>query len=81
MAKTLYHVTPSENVEAILKNGLLRVHGDVRSAFICLSEKPDSWMVDGLTLLDADIEGLDEVCVCGDIPPNRIRITKGVQLT
>lgn len=81
MAKTLYHVTPSENVEAILKNGLLRVHGDVGSAFICLSEKPGSWMVDGLTLLDVDIEGLDEVCVWGDIPPNRIRITKGVQLT
>ena len=88
MAKTLYHVTPSENIEAILKNGLLRVHGDVGSAFICLSEKSDFWMVDGLTLLDVDIEGLDckittwiperldEVCVWGDIPPNRIRITK-----
>ena len=59
MEKTLYHVTPSENVEAILKNGLLLVHGDVRSAFICPDEKPDSWIVDGLTLLDVDIEGLD----------------------
>ena len=86
MAKILYHVTPSENVESILRNGLLRVHGDNKSSFISLSEKPDSWMQDGLTLLDVDIdgldckitswipEGLDEVCVWGDISPDRIKL-------
>ena len=86
MAKILYHVTPSANVESILKNGLLRVHGSNKSSFISLSEKPDSWMQDGLTLLDVDIdgldckitswipEGLDEVCVWGDIPPDRIKL-------
>jgi len=86
MAKTLYHVTPSENVESILKNGLLRCHGDHKSAFIFLSEDPDSWIDDGLVLLDVDVDGLkcrfttpcientDEICVWGDIPPDRIKL-------
>lgn len=92
MAKRLYHATDAKNVESILKNGLLRCHGDHTSAFICLSERSDSWLKIGQVLLSVDIDGLDckitswipdgldEVCVWGDIPPNRIRITKGFQL-
>lgn len=88
MAKTLYHVTPVENVESILENGLLLNHGYHTGAFICLSERPDSWMKDGLALLEVDIggldytitswkdEGLDEVCVWGDIEPSRIRLVE-----
>ena len=86
MAKILYHVTPSANVESILKNGLLRCHGDHKSAFIFLSEDPDSWIDDELVLLDVDVDGLkcrfttpcientDEICVWGDIPPERIKL-------
>lgn len=86
MAKNLYHATSSENVESILKNGLLRCHDNHTSAFICLSEKPDSWFQVGQTLLSVDIDdldckitswipdGLDEVCVWGDIPPDRIKL-------
>lgn len=84
----LYHVTPQENVEAILRVGLLRCHGEYKSAFICLSEYPDSWMQDGLVLLGVDVAGLnvrltkplientDEICVWGDIPPERIRVVR-----
>ena len=86
MLPILYHATPRENVASILEKGLLRNHGDHRNAFISLSERPDSWMHDGLTLLDVDIrgmkcrmtwwfeEGLDEVCVWGDIPADRIKL-------
>jgi len=86
MAKILYHATPRENVKSILKNGLLRCHGDHKSAFVFLSEDPDSWMDDGLVLLDVDVDGLDcrlttpcientdEICVWGDIPPDRIKL-------
>lgn len=85
----LYHVTKPENVESILSDGLLRCHGDHTSAFICLSEDPDSWIDDGLVLLEVEIDGLkcrittwneleptDEVCVWGDIPPERIRVVE-----
>ena len=83
---SLYHVTPKENVESILKSGLLRCHGDHKSAFVFLSEKRDSWFVDGLVLLEVNIEGLkcrvtspcidntDEICVWGDIPSKRIKV-------
>ena len=92
MAKRLYHATDAKNVESILKNGLLRCHEDHTSAFICLSERPDSWFHVGQTLLSVDIDGLDcritswipdgldEVCVWGDIPSERIHIVKGYQL-
>jgi RNA:NAD 2'-phosphotransferase (TPT1/KptA family) len=84
----LYHVTNPENVDSILKNGLLRCHGDHKSSFICLSEDPDSWIHEGLVLLEVDVDGLkcrmttwkydqeypiDEVCVWGDILPERIK--------
>lgn len=86
MSKTLYHVTPVENVKSILENGLERCHGGHSGAFISLSERPDSWIQDGLALLEVDVEGLpctmtswipdglDEVCYWGDIPPSRIRL-------
>ena len=76
----LYHVTKPENVDSILKNGLLRCHGDHKSAFVFLSEDPDSWMEDGLVLLGVDVEGLnirlttplientDEICAWETFP-------------
>ena len=81
----LYHVTPKDNLKSILNGGLLRCHGKHKSFYISLSEKPDSWMQDGLVLLSVDIKGIgcrvtwwgeetDEVCVWGDIPPNRIKV-------
>lgn len=83
----LYHVTKPENVDSILRDGLLRCHGDYTSAFISLSEQPDSWMQDGLVLLEVDIDGIgcmvktwnndpDEICVWGDISPERIKVVK-----
>ena len=87
----LYHVTKPENVESILKYGLLRCHGDHKSAFVFLSEDPDSWIVDGLVLLEVDVDGLncrlttplientDEICAWGDIPPERIRVVENEQ--
>jgi len=84
--KPLYHVTKPENVESILEHGLLRCHGDHKSAFVFLSEDPDSWIDDGLVLLEVDVDGLncrmttpcientDEICAWGDIPPERIRV-------
>ncbi len=88
MAKILYHVTQKENVDSILKDGLLRCHGNHESAFISLSEDPDSWLTDGLVVLGVNVsglkcrlttwapDGLDEVCAWGDIPPDRIRVIK-----
>ena len=82
----LYHVTKSENVQSILEHGLLRNHDGHKSAFVFLSEDPDSWMEDGLVLLGVDVEGLnvrlttplientDEICAWGDIPPERIKV-------
>ena len=83
--KILYHVTPSKNLVPILKQGLSRVHGQHSSAFISLSENPDSWIQQGMVLLEVDIDGLDcpittwkpeldEVCVWGDIPPERVKL-------
>lgn len=84
----LYHVTRPENVESILKEGLLRNHDGHKSAFVFLSEDPDSWMDKGLVLLGVDVDGLnvrmtnpcientDEICAWGDIPPSRIKVIK-----
>ena len=82
----LYHVTRPENVPSILERGLLRNHDGHKSAFVFLSEDPDSWMVNGLVLLGVDVDGLnirfttplientDEICAWGDIPPERIKV-------
>lgn len=84
----LYHVTKPENVDSILKNGLLRNYNGHKSAFVFLSEDPDSWMGNGLVLLGVDVDGLnirlttplientDEICAWGDIPPERIKVLK-----
>ena len=83
----LYHVTEIDNVPFILREGLLRCHGDHRSAFVSLSEDPESWIKDGLALLSVDVKGLncpmstfapelDEIEVWGDIPPDRIKRIK-----
>lgn len=84
----LYHVTKPENVDSILKDGLLRNHDGRKSAFVFLSEDPNSWMDDGLVLLGVDVDGLDvrlttplientdEICAWGDIPPSRIKVIK-----
>ena len=83
--KILYHATPSKNLTSILRQGLLRKHGLHKSAFISLSEKPNSWIQSGMVLLEVDIDGLgcpittwqpklDEVCVWGDIPPDRVKL-------
>lgn len=87
---TLYHVTSPENLDSILKDGLLLEHGENSAPYISLSEQPDSWIKDGLVLLEVNIDGLpcrittwnfkpenlDEVCVWGDIPPERIKVLK-----
>ena len=84
----LYHVTKPENVPSILEHGLLRNHDGNKSAFVFLSEDPDSWMDNGLVLLGVDVDGLDvrmtnpcientdEICAWGDIPPERIKVLK-----
>lgn len=88
--KPLYHVTNPENLDSILKEGLLLEHDGYYAPYISLSEQPDSWMKEGLALLEVDIDGLDcvisswnfppdnldEVCVWGDIPPERIKVLK-----
>lgn len=79
--KFLYHVTSTENVENILKYGLVRERPEKRSIAVYLSEKPLSWYQPGLALLRVDISGLDdihattflpesdEILFWGDIPP------------
>ena len=82
----LYHATRPENVPSIMKNGLLRCHDGHKSAFVFLSEDPNSWITDDLVLLGVDVDGLDcrfttpcientdEICAWGDIPPERITV-------
>ena len=85
----LYHVTDPKNVQSIMEHGLLRSHDGRTSAFVFLSERPDSWLKDGLALLGVNVSGLecrmtkpcigrdtDEICAWGDIPPERIIVIK-----
>ena len=81
----LYHVTDSENVESILRKGLLRGGGKRQAAFVCLSKKPLSWWYPGAKILRVDIKDLmgkwsdflsesDEILFWGDIPAERIKV-------
>ena len=78
----LYHVTPVENVQSILQNGLKR-----KGFAISLSEKPYSWYKPELAIFKVRITGLnhemttflpesDEILVWGDIPAERVCLCK-----
>ena len=81
----LYHSTPSENVESILREGLIR-GGHIKRGFaISLSQDPLQWWRPGMTILSVDIVNLigewsdflpesDEILFWGDIPPERIKV-------
>lgn len=76
----LYHATTPENAAKIRSEGLKRQ----RKPWVYLSERPTSWWQPGLVVLRVRITGLkhemyhwkdlDEILVCGDIPPDRIGI-------
>jgi hypothetical protein len=78
-ARYLFHVTDAQNVDSIIKNGLLR-HAKRSASAIYLSTHPLSWYQEGLRILRVDISGLstipantflpdsDEVLFWGDIP-------------
>lgn len=74
----LYHVTPKENAQSIMVDGLKR-----KGFAVYLSEKPYSWYVPGMSIFKVRITGLkhkmttflpesDEVLVWGDIPAERV---------
>lgn len=82
MKQFLYHVTPKENVQSILQNGLRR-----KGFAVHLSEKPYSWYTPGLAIFKVRITGLrhemttflpesDEILVWGDIPAERVCLVK-----
>ena len=81
--KYLYHWTPTENIENILKKGLLRNGSGQQHIAIYLAENPMTWKQPGQTCLKVQIEGLteemttflpeqDEILYWGDIEPERI---------
>ena len=81
----LYHVTDPENVESILRNGLLRGGGKRQASMVYLSKKPLSWWSPGMKILKVDIKNLmgewsdflsasDEILYWGDIPAERIKV-------
>ena len=83
----LYHVTPQENVQSILQNGLKRGGNSGRGFAVYLSEKPYSWYTSGLAIFKIRITGLkhdmttflpeiDEILVWGDIPAERVCLVK-----
>ena len=83
----LYHVTPQENVQSILQNGLKRGGNSGRGFTVSLSEKPYSWYTSGLAIFKVRITGLkhdmttflpgsDEILVWGDIPAERVCLVK-----
>ena len=81
----LYHVTPSENVQSILRDGLIRGGGQRRAAAVYMSEKPLTWWGPGMKILRVDTKDLmgewsdfmpesDEILFWGDIPAERIKV-------
>lgn len=81
----LYHVTDPENVESILRNGLLRGGGKRQSFAVYLSEDPLLWWNPGMKILKVDMKGLfgemsgfepwgSEWLYWGDIPAKRIKV-------
>ena len=80
MQKFLYHVSPKENTESILEQGLIR-----KGFAVYCSEKPDSWWQPGLTIFKIDISNIkhemttflpesDEILIWGNIQPEFISI-------
>ena len=78
----LYHVTPAENVQSILRDGIKR-----KGFAVYLSEKPYSWYTPGAAIFKVRITGLkhemttflpesDEILVWGDIPAERVFLVK-----
>ncbi len=59
--RILYHVTPPDNVERIIREGLKPGGNERRGFAVYLSEKPLSWWTDGLVILKVDVSGLKEV--------------------
>ena len=66
----LYHVTPTENVERIIKEGLKFSPDGVKRCFIYLSELPYSWVnkdsIDKVSILQVDVSDLefDKINTC-----------------
>lgn len=59
--KYLYHVTPAENVEKILKEGLRRSASNRTTWAVYLSTKPLSWYQEGLEILKVDVSKLEDI--------------------
>ena len=82
MTDFLFHVTPKENVESILKDGLKR-----KGFAVYCSEDPYSWWTPDLAIFKVNIVGLqhemttflpesDEILIWGNIEPERISLYK-----
>ena len=55
-ANVLYHVSPHENIENILREGL-----KAKDSFICVSRSPDSWKTKDVTVLEVNIKGMEDI--------------------
>lgn len=86
MKQILYHVTPVENVESILQNGLKR-----KGFAVYCSEKPYSWWKPGMAIFKVRVTGLkcdmstflpesDEVLIWGDVSPERLFLCKPIEV-
>lgn len=82
MKQYLYHVTPQENVQNILQNGLKR-----KGFAVYCSEKPESWWQPNMAIFKVRIAGIqhkmttflpesDEILIWGDVPAERLFLCK-----
>lgn len=82
MRQFLYHVTPQENVQSILRDGLKR-----KGFAVYCSENPHSWWQPNMAIFKVRITGLkhemttflpesDEILIWGDINPERLHLCK-----